>query len=75
MLCVPGQPQRLIEPALFFLELTGELELPGLQRDRLSLADLFAGWGSGERPAECCQVARVRATSGIGRVVFFWYSS
>jgi hypothetical protein len=26
----------------------------------------------GRRPAECCQVARVRATSGIGRVVFFW---
>ncbi len=33
------------------------------------------GGGAGERPDECCQVARVRATNGIGRVVFVWYSS
>jgi hypothetical protein len=26
-------------------------------------------------PDEGCQLARVSATSGIGRVVFFWYSS
>ena len=28
-----------------------------------------------ERRAQRCQVARVRATSGIGRVVFVWYAS
>ncbi|MGO9977540.1 MAG: hypothetical protein ACLP01_33055 [Solirubrobacteraceae bacterium] len=38
MHCVTGQPLRLIERALFFPELAGELDLTGMQGDRFSLA-------------------------------------
>jgi hypothetical protein len=41
--------------------------------------DPDSGWdfalAFGRRTAERSQVVRLRATTGIGRVVFFWYAS